>query len=243
MSQPYGQWSIEKAELGGTDITASLRDYVLDLSDDNGFVVYAQQKRIDAGNLLYANGRSDALDITSTEGPGKGNTVKAIYQQPDAATLIICYNLDGAGARPADFHSPQGTQLFFVTYKKKIEMKRVTGIGGVFFKSEDPKQLKAWYQKHLEVGEVFQWTDLNQPDAKAPAQTIWSPFKKDTTYFAPSEKPFMLNYRVHDLRALLAVLREEGVTIVGEVEEHPYGKFGWILDPEGNKIELWEPID
>lgn len=122
-------------------------------------------------------------------------------------------------------------------------MKRVTGIGGVFFKSEDPQQLKAWYQKHLEVGEVFQWTDLNQPDAKAPAQTIWSPFKNDTTYFAPSEKPFMFNYRVHDLSALLQVLREEGVTIVGEVQEFPYGKFAWILDPEGNKIELWEPID
>lgn len=122
-------------------------------------------------------------------------------------------------------------------------MKRVTGIGGVFFKSEDPKRLKEWYQKHLEVGEVFQWTDLNQPDAKAPAQTIWSPFKKDTTYFAPSDKPFMFNYRVHDLDALLAALREEGVTIVGEVQEFPYGKFGWILDPEGNKIELWEPKD
>ena len=122
-------------------------------------------------------------------------------------------------------------------------MKRVTGIGGVFFKSEDPQRLKEWYQKHLEVGDVFQWTDLNQPDAKTPAQTIWSPFKKDTTYFAPSEKPFMFNYRVHDLHALLAALREEGVTIVGEVEEAPYGKFGWILDPEGNKIELWEPKD
>ena len=122
-------------------------------------------------------------------------------------------------------------------------MKRVTGIGGVFFKSEDPKQLKAWYQKHLEVGEVFQWIDLNQPDAKTPAQTAWSPFKKDTTYFAPSEKPFMFNYRVHDLKALLQVLREEGVTIVGEMEDVSYGKFGWILDPEGNKIELWEPKD
>ncbi len=119
MPQPYGQWSIEKAELGGTDITASLSDYVLDISDDNGFVVYAQQKRVDAGKLLYAIGRTDALDITSTEGPGKGNTLKAIYQQPDAATLIICYNLDLAGARPADFHSPQGTKLFFVTYKKR----------------------------------------------------------------------------------------------------------------------------
>ncbi|AYB29409.1 hypothetical protein [Chryseolinea soli] len=119
MPQPYGQWSIEKAELGGADITASLHDYILEIHDGNGFVVYVQQKRVDAGNLLFANGNGDALDITSTEGPGKGNTLKAIYQQPDAVTLIICYNLDLAGARPAAFHSPQGTKLFFVTYKKR----------------------------------------------------------------------------------------------------------------------------
>jgi uncharacterized protein (TIGR03067 family) len=118
MPLPPGQWSIEKAELGGSDITASLRDYVLEIRDNNGFVVYVQQKRIDAGNLLYASERSNALDVISTEGPGNGNTLKAIYQQPDAATLVICYNLDLAGARPAAFHSPQETKLFFVTYKK-----------------------------------------------------------------------------------------------------------------------------
>jgi uncharacterized protein (TIGR03067 family) len=119
MSYPFGQWSIENAELGGADITASFSDSVLEIHDDNGFVVYAQQKRIDAGNLFYANGRIDALDIMSTEGPGKGKTLKAIYQQPDADTLIICYNLDLAGARPEVFHSPQASKLFFVTYKRK----------------------------------------------------------------------------------------------------------------------------
>jgi predicted enzyme related to lactoylglutathione lyase len=122
-------------------------------------------------------------------------------------------------------------------------MKRVTGIGGVFFKSEDPKKLKGWYERHLGVMEVFKWKDLEKPDAEAPAQTIWSPFKKDTDYFNPSEKSFMFNYRVENLEELLKVLREEGVTIVGKVEEYPYGKFGWIMDPEGNKIELWEPVE
>ena len=125
-------------------------------------------------------------------------------------------------------------------------MKRVTGIGGIFFKAEDPKKLKSWYAKHLgfneqEHGATFSWREVNT-DSPTPASTEWSPFKNDTTYFAPSEKPFMFNYRVHDLVALLKVLKEEGVTIVGEMQEYPYGKFGWIMDPEGNKIELWEPM-
>ena len=125
-------------------------------------------------------------------------------------------------------------------------MKRVTGIGGLFFKCEDPQKQKEWYQKHLgfplqEWGTLFWWRDADDPEKKG--STTWSPFKSDTKYFAPSEKQFMFNYRVENLVELLKVLREEGVTIVGEMQEFPYGKFGWILDPEGNKIELWEPID
>lgn len=127
-------------------------------------------------------------------------------------------------------------------------MKRVTGIGGIFFKSEDPKKIKEWYGKHLgfdvtEWGCSFLWKELNNPDAKEPARTEWSPFKSDTTYFQPSEKPFMFNYRVENLVELLIALKDEGVTIVGEMQEFPYGKFAWILDLEGNKIELWEPKD
>lgn len=122
--------------------------------------------------------------------------------------------------------------------------KRVTGIGGIFFKSEDPKAAKDWYNKHLglntdDYGCTFWWKDTEGNDAT----TQWSPFKKDTQYFEPSKKEFMMNFRVHDLEALLATLKEEGVTIVGDIETYDYGKFGWILDPEGNKIELWEPID
>ncbi|HTE32378.1 MAG TPA: VOC family protein [Chryseolinea sp.] len=126
--------------------------------------------------------------------------------------------------------------------------KRVTGIGGIFFKCEDPKALTAWYGQHLGLdvtqwGSTFQWKDLLKPDAKVPARTEWSPFPKDTTYFSPSEKQFMFNYRVEDLVALLEELRKEGVVVVGEMQEFSYGKFGWIMDPEGNKIELWEPKD
>ena len=127
-------------------------------------------------------------------------------------------------------------------------MKRVTGIGGIFFKAEDPKALKDWYGCHLgfnvtEWGCSFPWREVDKPATAAIARTEWSPFNKDTTYFGPSEKPFMFNYRVENLVELIRVLREEGVTIAGGIDEFPYGKFAWIMDPEGNKIELWEPID
>jgi predicted enzyme related to lactoylglutathione lyase len=122
--------------------------------------------------------------------------------------------------------------------------KRVTGIGGFFFKAENSKALVAWYGKHLglktdDYGSTFWWKD----NAGNDCSTQWSPFAKDTQYFEPSQKEFMQNFRVHDLENLLKKLSTEGVTIVGELETYEYGKFGWILDLEGNKIELWEPID
>lgn len=134
--------------------------------------------------------------------------------------------------------------LYFDTANPEAEEKRVTGIGGVFFKSENPSQLRDWYKKHLGLntdnyGWSFWWKDKEGNDAL----TQWSPFAANTTYFQPSEKQFMQNFRVHDLDSLLVKLKEEGVTIVGEPEAFDYGKFGWILDPEGNKIELWEPND
>lgn len=127
---------------------------------------------------------------------------------------------------------------------KTSEIKRVTGIGGLFFKTENPEKLKQWYKKHLgfnvdDYGCTFWWNDMHHQKAS----TQWSPFKKDTTYFSPSKKDYMFNYRVENLVDLLSKLKAEGVTIVGEMEEYEYGKFGWILDLEGNKIELWEPID
>ena len=124
-------------------------------------------------------------------------------------------------------------------------MKRVTGIGGIFFKANDPEQLKAWYYEHLGIvpdnqGYVtFAWREKDDPDSIG--FTAWSLFTKDTPYFAPSEAPFMVNYRVADLYGLLEQLRREGVRVDDKVEEYEYGRFGWIYDPEGNKIELWEP--
>jgi predicted enzyme related to lactoylglutathione lyase len=124
-------------------------------------------------------------------------------------------------------------------------MKRVTGIGGIFFKARDPKALAAWYQTHLGIdvqpwgGAAFRWGGPDNPEGVG--TTIWSPFAADTGYFAPSEASFMVNYRVDDLHALLAALRAEGVTVQDKVEESEYGRFGWVIDPEGNKLELWQP--
>lgn len=121
---------------------------------------------------------------------------------------------------------------------------RVTGIGGMFFKAENPTLLKEWYKKHLglntdDYGCTFWWNDKKGNDCS----TQWSLFKNDTNYFEPSKKEFMQNFRVHDLEGLLKKNIAEGVTIIGEMQTYEYGKFAWILDLEGNKIELWEPID
>jgi len=124
---------------------------------------------------------------------------------------------------------------------------RVTGIGGVFFKCSDRVKLQEWYGRHLGIpslgkdGGVFQWREAGPPNDMA--HTVWGLFKETTDYFQPSEKPFMLNYRVRDLDSLLARLKGEGVTVIGDTETYDYGKFGWIMDPEGNKIELWEAND
>lgn len=133
---------------------------------------------------------------------------------------------------------------FYFPKEESTEQNRVTGIGGFFFKANDAKKLVEWYGKHLglitdQYGSTFWWKDNNGNDCS----TQWSPFSENTTYFSPSEKQFMQNFRVENLEALLENLKQEGVTIIGEIETYDYGKFGWILDPEGNKIELWEPID
>jgi predicted enzyme related to lactoylglutathione lyase len=118
-------------------------------------------------------------------------------------------------------------------------MKRVTGIGGVFFKSKDPKTLGAWYKKHLGI-DVQEWGGAAF-DWQGPGTTAWTLFPADTKHFAPSSAPFMINYRVHDLHGLLAALRAEGVRVDEKVQDTEYGRFGWIVDPEGNRVELWEP--
>lgn len=123
-------------------------------------------------------------------------------------------------------------------------MKKVTGIGGIFFKSKDPIKMREWYKTHLglntnDYGATFEWKDA--PEANKNGSTTWSPFAEITKYFEPSAKDHMVNYIVHDLEALVEELKKEGVTIVDKMETYDYGKFIHILDLEGNKVELWEP--
>ena len=125
-------------------------------------------------------------------------------------------------------------------------MKRTTGLGGIFFKADDPAAMRDWYRSHLgidsdEWGFSFVWRELDRPEKRG--YTVWGPFSKTTDYFAPSEKPFMMNLRVADMDALLEALRDEGVELVGEPVTEENGKFAWVMDPEGNKVELWEPVD
>jgi len=123
---------------------------------------------------------------------------------------------------------------------------RVTGIGGIFFKSKNPEETKDWYGSNLglaidEYGSPFEFRNTNKPDEINYLQ--WAPFNENTDYFAPSEKEFMINYRVNDIEGLVKNLRKNGVIIVDSVEIFEYGKFIHIMDPDGNKIELWEPVD
>ena len=131
-----------------------------------------------------------------------------------------------------------------ITTNNNQKMKKVTGIGGIFFKCKDPNKMKEWYKVHLglntnEYGATFEWRE--ESDSTKKGATQWSPFAESTKYFEPSTKDFMINYRVDDLEALVVELRKEGVTIVDEIESYDYGKFVHIMDLEGNKIELWEP--
>jgi predicted enzyme related to lactoylglutathione lyase len=133
-----------------------------------------------------------------------------------------------------------------LTPKNNNKMKKVTGIGGVFFKCKDPEKVTEWYRKHLgldtnQYGATFEWYE--SPDSSKKAQTQWSPFPETTKYFEPSTKDFMINYRVENLETLVEELKKEGVTVLDKIETFDYGKFVHILDSEGNKIELWEPVD
>ena len=126
------------------------------------------------------------------------------------------------------------------------EIKKATGIGGIFFKCKDPKKIREWYQTHLglntsQYGAVFEWRQ--GADSTKKGFTQWSPFNEKTKYFEPSTKEFMINYRVENIEALVAGLKKEGVTVVDTIETVDYGKFVHVLDVEGNKLELWEPND
>jgi len=123
-------------------------------------------------------------------------------------------------------------------------MTHITGIGGIFVKSENVDDLKKWYTKHLGVpmddyGAMFKFREHDNPEQEAMA--VWGFFKKDSDYFDPSKKDFMINFRVRDLDGLLEKLKSQGIEQSGKMQEYEYGRFAWIVDPEGTKIELWEP--
>jgi predicted enzyme related to lactoylglutathione lyase len=124
-------------------------------------------------------------------------------------------------------------------------MKRVTGIGGIFFKAKDAPALRAWYKRHLAIdvqewgGTSFDWNDSEGKPAGG--TTVWSIASGESDQFAPSRAAFMVNYRVADLYALVAALKAEGCNVLDKIDDSEYGKFGWVIDPEGNKIELWQP--
>jgi predicted enzyme related to lactoylglutathione lyase len=123
-------------------------------------------------------------------------------------------------------------------------MARVTGIGGIFFKARDADTLRAWYRTHLGL-EVQDWGGVTfrspAPEEEQEAVTVWTIFPSSSKHFAPSEAPFMINYRVTDLAALLEQLRREGCAVDDRIDESEFGRFGWVQDPEGNRVELWEP--
>lgn len=124
-------------------------------------------------------------------------------------------------------------------------MKRVTGIGGIFFKAKDASALQAWYKRHLGIdvqqwgGAAFNWVDSDGNPTGG--STVWSIGPSEGAQFAPSEAPFMINYRVEDLYALVAALKQEGCNVLEKIDDSEYGKFAWVIDPEGNKVELWQP--
>lgn len=124
-------------------------------------------------------------------------------------------------------------------------MNRVSGIGGIFFKAKNAETLREWYRKHLGIGdemwggEIFRWQSPENPTGEG--TTVWTIFDEDSKHFAPGTSGFMINYRVEDLHAVLAALRAEGCDVDEKVDESEYGKFGWVMDPEGNRIELWQP--
>jgi predicted enzyme related to lactoylglutathione lyase len=124
--------------------------------------------------------------------------------------------------------------------------KRVTNLGGIFVKCDNPTATREWYAKHLgfsteKYGTVFEWRHLDTPGKKG--SSVWNAFPKDTKYFEPSSKDFMLNLRVENMEWLLGELKNEGIELIGEMQSDEYGKFAHIMDLDGNKIELWEPVD
>lgn len=156
----------------------------------------------------------------------------------------MCEDLTVGAAAHAHFVRPQ-TTLYSTDPAIGGSMRRVTGIGGIFFKAKAPAVLHEWYKRHLGIdvqdwgGAAFRWTD--HEGSPVAGTTAWLITSAASEQFAPSAASFMVNYRVEDARALAAILREEGCTVLDKIEESEFGTFAWVIDPEGNKVELWQP--
>jgi predicted enzyme related to lactoylglutathione lyase/uncharacterized protein YciI len=176
----------------------------------------------------------------------KGMIVITAPSLAEAASLIQSDSAVVFKTFSAEIHEMDVFYEGSLTISKPDTMKKVTGIGGVFFKCKDPQQMRDWYSKNLglvtnEYGSLFEFRLSDDPNQKGYLQ--WSPFTEKTKYFEPSKKEFMINYRVENLAGLVKELKDSGVTVLDEIQEFEYGKFVHIMDPEGNKIELWEPVD
>ena len=235
-----GTWILTAATLNGAALTDDkLPKTKLIVAADTYLAIVNGER--DAGRTaINTTVTPHVLEITGVEGPNQGHTIHAIFQREGDA-LLICYSFDGKP--PIEFKAEAGSGYALMTYQR---LQRVTGLGGIFFKAQDGPKLREWYRVHFGLnihpaygGTSFRWREDDDPTRMG--ETVWSIFDADTKYLEPSKASFMLNYRVADIDAVLEQLRAEGVWIDDKREDSEYGRFAWILDGEGNRIELWQP--
>jgi predicted enzyme related to lactoylglutathione lyase len=259
--QPFFYQAMSEIGMYGYDtepfkgLTSYTSDVIFDFTFPKGEqVVFNPEfmQRVDvflrhyAKNMIFIYGEYDPWSATAVELSGQTNSIKIVKKGGSHRTRIS--NLpENQRNQILDSLNAWLKQEKSTSINTTMEQKKkVTGVGGIFFKSKDPKALNEWYGKNLglvtnEYGSLFEFRSSDQPEQKGYLQ--WSPFGEKTTYFQPSEKEFMINYRVENMEDLVKELKENGVTVLDEIETYEYGKFVHIMDPEGNKIELWEPID
>lgn len=145
--------------------------------------------------------------------------------------------------KQASITDPDSNTIVLQEVEKEDKKPSVVGLGGIFFKSENPEKLKQWYEDNMGISKGKHGLNFSWGKENGKGYTLWSPFEKDTEYFNPSNQEYMINFRVNNLDQLLQELKDKNVKVLGEPETYEYGKFAWVLDLEGNKIELWEPND
>lgn len=243
-------WTLETDKMVNTDFITAFKKpfWLLNTARGKSVVTADLAKALEEKKILGAGLDVLEYEKLSFESFAEAEVPEAFQYLIDAENVILSPHIAGwtfeSHAKLAQTIVDKILLVYNPVTKVEEKQERVTGMGGFFFKTKDAKKVKDWYREHLGLntdyyGCTFWWKDEKGNDCS----TQWSPFKEDTTYFAPSKKEFMQNFRVANLEVLLEQLKAEGVTIVGEMETYDYGKFGWILDLEGNKIELWEPID